>query len=134
MFCVNTLFGIFIFIQYNFIWMNAFPFAGYCNAKKSTLEDMCSTIKSDDTLYSMFRVNSKPIPCPFSGPSFTFSYDKGYGECLSPVSLGEKCIDESKLLLKYQACPDIEKSESSSEFSSISFSLGPAASYSNYFN
>ncbi|XP_033322939.1 uncharacterized protein LOC117218551 isoform X1 [Megalopta genalis] len=88
---------------------------GYCHPAQIPLEDMCSTIKSDDTLFSMFRVNSKPIPCPFSGSSFTFSYDKGYGECLSPVSLGEKCTDESKLLLKYQACPDITRSESNTE-------------------
>ncbi|XP_031775337.1 uncharacterized protein LOC100864924 isoform X2 [Apis florea] len=89
---------------------------GWCNSEQTTLDDMCSnTIKSDDTLYSMFRVNSKPIPCPFSGPSFTFTYDKGFGECAMPISLGEKCTDESKLLLKYQACPDIERSESNTE-------------------
>ena len=67
----------------------------------------------------MFRVNSKPIPCPFSGPSFTFTYDKGFGECTMPISLGEKCTDESKLLLKYQACPDIERSESNSKLNII---------------
>ena len=32
-----------------------------------------------------------------------------------PISLGEKCTDESKLLLKYQACPDIKRSESNTE-------------------
>ncbi|XP_053986083.1 uncharacterized protein LOC128880240 isoform X2 [Hylaeus volcanicus] len=88
---------------------------GWCSADLAPLEDMCQNIKSDDTLYSMFRLNSKPIPCPFSGASFTFSYDKGYGECAMPVSLGEKCTDESKLLLKYQACPDIQRSESNTE-------------------
>ncbi|XP_076668912.1 uncharacterized protein LOC143369187 isoform X2 [Andrena cerasifolii] len=88
---------------------------GYCQSERTNLEDICSKIKSDDTLYSMFRVNSKPIPCPFSGPSFTFTYDKGYGECAMPISLGEKCTDESKLLLKYQACPDVKRSESNTE-------------------
>ncbi|CAK9799500.1 hypothetical protein ANTPLA_LOCUS1980 [Anthophora plagiata] len=88
---------------------------GWCYAEQTTLDDMCSNIKSDDTLYSMFRVNSKAIPCPFSGPSFTFTYDKGYGECSMPISLAEKCTDESKLLLKYQACPDIQRSESNTE-------------------
>ncbi|XP_017877886.1 uncharacterized protein LOC108623702 [Ceratina calcarata] len=88
---------------------------GWCYQERVSLEDMCSNIKSDDTLYSMFRMNSKPIPCPFSGPSFTFTYDKGYGECAMPISLGEKCTDESKLLLKYQACPDIQRSESNTE-------------------
>ncbi|KOC68029.1 hypothetical protein WH47_03187 [Habropoda laboriosa] len=88
---------------------------GWCYTKRTTLDDMCSNIKSDDTLFSMFRVNSKAIPCPFSGPSFTFTYDKGYGECSMPISLAEKCTDESKLLLKYQACPDVKRSESNTE-------------------
>lgn len=88
---------------------------GWCSPEQIGLDEMCSNIKSDDTLYSMFRVNSKPIPCPFSGSSFTFTYDKGFGECATPISLGEKCTDESKLLLKYQACPDIERSESNTE-------------------
>lgn len=93
--------------------------SGYCHEKQATLNEMCTSIKSDDTLYSMFRVNSKPIPCPFSGSSFTFTYDKGFGECAAPISLGEKCTDESKLLLKYQACPDIKRSESNSKFHRI---------------
>ena len=88
---------------------------GWCQQDYTNLEEMCVNIKSDDTLYSMFRENSKPIPCPFTGQSFTFTYDKGYGECSMPISLGEKCTDESKLLLKYQACPDIERSESNTE-------------------
>lgn len=72
-------------------------------------------ITSDDMLYSMFRVNSKPISCPFSGASFTFTYNRGYGECAMPISLAEKCTDESKLLLKYQACPDVAGTESNSK-------------------
>lgn len=76
---------------------------------------MCTMITSDDILYSMFRVNSKPISCPFSGASFTFTYNRGYGECTMPISLAEKCTDESKLLLKYQACPDVGGAESNSK-------------------
>lgn len=88
---------------------------GYCFQDYTTLEDMCSNINSDDTLNSMFRVNSQPIPCPFSGPSFTFTYDKGKGECATHISLAERCTDESKLLLKYQACPNVESTESNTE-------------------
>lgn len=79
------------------------------------MEEMCTMITSDDMLYSMFRVNSKPISCPFSGASFTFTYNRGYGECAMPISLAEKCTDESKLLLKYQACPDVAGTESNSK-------------------
>ncbi|XP_072752670.1 uncharacterized protein [Anoplolepis gracilipes] len=88
---------------------------GWCSPDRTSLEEMCSLITSDDTLYSIFRVNSKPISCPFSGSSFIFTYNRGYGECLLPISLAEKCTDESKLLLKYQACPDVEGTESNTE-------------------
>jgi len=93
----------------------AIIFPGWCNPDRTSLEEMCTLITSDDTLYSMFRVNSKPISCPFSGASFTFTYNRGYAECVMPVSLAEKCTDESKLLLKYQACPDVAGTESNSK-------------------
>ncbi|XP_077255530.1 uncharacterized protein LOC143893705 [Temnothorax americanus] len=88
---------------------------GWCSLERKSLEEMCTMISSDDPLYSMFRVNSKPISCPFSGASFTFTYNRGYGECAMPISLAEKCTDESKLLLKYQACPDVTGTESNTE-------------------
>ncbi|KAG7201492.1 hypothetical protein KM043_004249 [Ampulex compressa] len=88
---------------------------GWCVPEHTSLEDICSKISSDDPLYSMFRVNSKPIPCPFTGTSFTFTYNRGHGECNMPISLAERCTDESKLLLKYQACPDVDATESSTE-------------------
>lgn len=87
---------------------------GWCDAL-APLEDMCGSISSDESLTSMFRLDSKPIACPFTGPPFTFSYSRGYGECTNPVSHAESCTDESKLLLKYQACPDVVGTESSTE-------------------
>ncbi|KAL6266588.1 hypothetical protein P5V15_003434 [Pogonomyrmex californicus] len=87
---------------------------GWCDQRKS-LEEMCGMITSDDTLFSMFRMNSKSIACPFNGASFTFTYNRGYAECAMPISLAEKCTDESKLLLKYQACPDVAGTESNTE-------------------
>ncbi|EZA57924.1 hypothetical protein DMN91_001798 [Ooceraea biroi] len=88
---------------------------GWCSTDRTSLEETCGSITSDDMLFSMFRMNTKPIPCPFSGASFTFTYNRGYGECAMPISLAEKCTDESKLLLKYQACPDVEGTESNTE-------------------
>ncbi|XP_020280717.1 uncharacterized protein LOC109853237 [Pseudomyrmex gracilis] len=91
---------------------------GWCRQEDRAginLEELCVDITSDDPLYSIFRINSKPIPCPFSGSSFTFTYNRGYGECAMPISLAEKCTDESKLLLKYQACPDVDGTESNTE-------------------
>ncbi|KAG8038044.1 hypothetical protein G9C98_006369 [Cotesia typhae] len=63
----------------------------------------------------MFRLNPEPITCPFNGAPYTFTYNRGDKECNSPVSVAESCTDPSKLLLKYQACPDIEDSESITE-------------------
>lgn len=62
----------------------------------------------------MFRENAVAISCPFRGP-FTFTYNRGYGECMSPVSSIDVCTEDSKLLLSYQACPDVHGSESASK-------------------
>lgn len=62
----------------------------------------------------MFRKypEAKPIPCPFKSAPFTFSYNRGTGDCSSPVSKAESCTDDSRLVLKYQACPDVSATES----------------------
>ncbi|XP_012223903.1 uncharacterized protein [Linepithema humile] len=88
---------------------------GLCNPERLNLDGICGLINSDEMLYSVFRVNSTSIPCPFNGASFTFTYNRGSGECTTPISLAEKCTDESKLLLKYQACPDVMGTESNAE-------------------
>lgn len=49
---------------------------------KMTLDTICEEITGDAPLYSMFRLDAKPESCPFKGgPPFTFTYDRGYGEC-----------------------------------------------------
>ncbi|KAF5298128.1 hypothetical protein FQA39_LY02552 [Lamprigera yunnana] len=85
----------------------------YCYGKES-LQTLCSSITGDALLYSMFRENAAPISCPFRGP-FTFTYNRGSGECKSPVSSIDTCTEDSRLLLSYQACPDIHSSESTVE-------------------
>nr|XP_023027792.1 uncharacterized protein LOC111515825 [Leptinotarsa decemlineata] len=85
----------------------------YCHSRE-TLPTLCALITGDALLYSMFRENAVPIPCPFRGP-FTFTYNRGHGECRSPVSSIEACTEDSKLLLSYQACPDVHGSESAIE-------------------
>lgn len=45
------------------------------------------------------------------GP-FTFTYNRGHGECRNPVSNIESCTEESRLLLNLQACPDVAGTES----------------------
>ncbi|KAF2883750.1 hypothetical protein ILUMI_22414 [Ignelater luminosus] len=79
--------------------------------------DLCFGITGDAPLYSMFRKSpeAKPVPCPFKSAPFTFSYNKGSGDCNNPPSKAESCTDDSRLVLKYQACPDVPSAESNVE-------------------
>ncbi|XP_059484040.1 uncharacterized protein LOC132201685 isoform X2 [Neocloeon triangulifer] len=85
----------------------------YCHSKEA-LPNLCSLITGDALLYSMFRVEASPVQCPFRGP-FTFSYNRGHGECRSPPSSVDSCTEDSRLLLRYQACPDVSGTESTVE-------------------
>ncbi|XP_014204767.1 uncharacterized protein LOC106636780 [Copidosoma floridanum] len=87
----------------------------FCFPHHTSIDFACQELRSDDSLNSMFRLDSKPIPCPFAGPPFSFSYNRGHGECKALENQVESCTDESKLLLKYQACADIQGAESSTE-------------------
>lgn len=49
-----------------------------------------------------------------AGP-FTFTYNRGHGECNKPVSNIESCTEDSRLLLSFQACPDVAGTESTVE-------------------
>lgn len=82
--------------------------------RRDTLPHLCSLITGDALLYSMFRENAEPVDCPLKAP-FSFSYNRGHGDCKYPVSTIESCTEESRLLLNYQACPDIHASESAVE-------------------
>ncbi|CAM1328113.1 Uncharacterised protein g9676 [Pycnogonum litorale] len=83
----------------------------YC-FPQSELNSLCSMLNSDEHLYSMFRADSVPIPCPFRG-SYVFTYNRGgLAECSNPMSSAERCADESQLLLRFQACADIMGTES----------------------
>lgn len=62
----------------------------------------------------MFRQNAVPLACPFTG-YHTFYYNRGHGECNSLASTMEPCTQDSRLLLRYQACPDVYGSESAVE-------------------
>lgn len=81
---------------------------------RDTLHHLCEQIPGDALLYSMFKINPEPIRCPLSG-SYTFTYNRGHGECRSPVSNMEMCTEDSRLLLSFQACPDVPGTESTVE-------------------
>lgn len=89
--------------------------AAFCHERDS-LPTLCRMITGDALLYSMFREGALPVPCPFRGP-FTFTYNRGHGECKNPVSSIDICTEDSRLLLSYQACPDVYGTESTGKFS-----------------
>ncbi|XP_063545478.1 uncharacterized protein LOC134753512 isoform X1 [Cydia strobilella] len=88
----------------------------YCSPKE-TLSSLCDTITGDAALYSMFRKDPAPTPqpCPFRPAPFTFTYNRGAGDCTNPPSRAESCTDDSRLLLRYMACPDVQATESNVE-------------------
>lgn len=87
-----------------------------CELPRTSLEALCSDIRGDAGLHSMFRSeNAVPIPCPFKAPPYNFSYNRGSGECSAPQSRIDSCTDDSRLLLRYAACTDVQGTESSVE-------------------
>uniref|UniRef100_A0A336MFF1 CSON014129 protein n=1 Tax=Culicoides sonorensis TaxID=179676 RepID=A0A336MFF1_CULSO len=81
---------------------------------RETLQFLCEQIPGDALLFSMFKENSEPVKCPLKGP-FTFTYNRGHGECKNPISNIESCTEDSRLLLSFQACPDVPGTESTVE-------------------
>ncbi|XP_045771075.1 uncharacterized protein LOC123871357 isoform X1 [Maniola jurtina] len=88
----------------------------FCSQKDS-LTSICDEISGDAPLYSMFRKEPRPEPepCPFHPAPFTFTYNRGSGDCTYPPSRAESCTDDSRLLLRYMACPDVPGTESNVE-------------------
>ncbi|XP_055375141.1 uncharacterized protein LOC129607905 isoform X2 [Condylostylus longicornis] len=87
--------------------------SGFCRGRE-ILQNLCDQIPGDALLFSLFREQAEPVKCPLRGP-FTFTYNRGHGECRNPVSNIESCTDESRLLLNFQACPDVQGTESAAE-------------------
>ena len=100
-------------------------FQGYCEENIDSMESLCNTIAGDAPLFTMFRKDGNLVKCPFRGPH-SFSYSKGdKGQvCEYPASYMDTCSDNKRLQLRYQACHDVQGSESSSKFQyKLSFSL-----------
>nr|XP_026486259.1 uncharacterized protein LOC113393532 isoform X2 [Vanessa tameamea] len=96
-----------------FLCMYIFCVPAFCH-RRDALPHLCSLINGDALLYSMFRENAEPVDCPLKGP-FSFTYNRGHGNCKIPASSIESCTEDSRLLLNYQACPDVYGSESTVE-------------------
>lgn len=114
--CISALkLGIYIVNDWHFDkWVTLQRLiAAYCHGRNS-LSSLCSYITGDALLYSMFREKANPVACPFHGP-MTFTYNRGHGRCSVPQSNVDTCTDESRLLFRYQACPDVHASESTGE-------------------
>ena len=110
-------------------WPIFFSFSfrpAYCEERRDPNESyqelrkrLCDDILGDSPQYSLFRRDAAPVGCPFSG-SFTFTYSRGHGECRSPVSRLDSCTENSRAFFRYQACPDVQGTESSGKFRLLS--------------
>ncbi|XP_015603491.1 uncharacterized protein LOC107271703 [Cephus cinctus] len=83
----------------------------YCLSDRPNPKELCSELAGDAALFSLFRVGAPPTSCPFKGP-LEFTYVRGDHECRTPASSAETCTQESRLLLRYQACADVPSTES----------------------
>ena len=92
---------------------------GYCDSEFSgDIASMCGSIESDSALFFMFRQqeNNKTLDynCPFEGVhTFSYSTRHGNAKCSQPPSHIDSCTDKTKMVFKFQACPDVPGSESS---------------------
>ena len=51
--------------------------------------------------------------CPFDGVhTFSYSTRNGKAKCSQPPSQIDSCTDKTKMVFKFQACPDVPGSES----------------------
>ena len=89
----------------------------YCETYFDTFESLCENIAGDSPMYSMFRREGEPVRCPFKGP-FSFSYSKGgsgLNMCSYPRSYLDSCTSHHRLQVDFQACTDVQGSESVAE-------------------
>ncbi len=88
----------------------------YCSPTQESLASLCQEIPGDAELHSLFRrgPNVASIKCPFEGP-FTFSYDRGGGNCSDPVSRVDMCTWPNRLLFRFQACHSVRSESSGAE-------------------
>lgn len=64
--------------------------------------------------WAWWNFNNERMTFHSIGP-FTFTYNRGHGECKNPVSNIESCTEDSRMLLSFQACPDVQGTESTGE-------------------
>lgn len=86
------------------------------------MDSLCDTIAGDAPLYTMFRKDASAIKCPFHGP-FSFAYGRGGSgrTCSYPRSYLDTCDANRRIHLNYQACTDVEGSESASKSTYYAF-------------
>ncbi|OQR73111.1 hypothetical protein BIW11_09950 [Tropilaelaps mercedesae] len=70
-----------------------------------TLDMAYAGLSGDTPLYSVFRIDGEPVPCPFRD-TFLFSYNRGNGNCSNPPSVSDSCTDKGRVLFKFKACYD----------------------------
>lgn len=76
--------------------------------RKKESMDACSGITYGAVI--LLRADADKVACPFKG-AFTFTYNRGYGKCTTPVSKANSCAEVGKMQLDFSACPDVRDSD-----------------------
>ncbi|XP_041357105.1 uncharacterized protein LOC121374190 [Gigantopelta aegis] len=70
------------------------------------IASVCGRITGDFVLYTIVKVPSLPVPCPFQGP-YLFAYtnhSESSRECREPMSDIQACADPSRFIFRYRHC------------------------------
>lgn len=101
----------------NFVSVFFFLLTALCLTSVTNLGTACENLAGDAVLFSLFRSGAPASPCPIRGPlEFTYSLGGDGKECSSTSSFAETCTQDSRLLLRYLACPEVSNTESTGNF------------------
>uniref|UniRef100_A0AC34RGX8 Uncharacterized protein n=1 Tax=Panagrolaimus sp. JU765 TaxID=591449 RepID=A0AC34RGX8_9BILA len=83
-----------------------------CVREETDLDHLCRKIAGDSPLFTLFRINAKPIPCPIPLPA-TFSYHLASSgdTCKNDGrSLIDECSVPNRFRLSFVSCPEASRS------------------------
>ncbi|CAJ0959652.1 unnamed protein product, partial [Mesorhabditis belari] len=78
--------------------------------REMSLEKCREKLSGDAPMETLFRVDGKAEKCPLSTP-LNFTYQNAQGICASRTSNIQKCVNEKRLKIQYEACPELPNTE-----------------------
>ncbi|KAE9551255.1 hypothetical protein FO519_005539 [Halicephalobus sp. NKZ332] len=83
-----------------------------CVREEIDLDGLCRRIAGDSKLYTIFRTNAKPIPCPIPLPaSFSYYFSSSGHTCRNDgMSIIDECSVPNRFRLGFVSCPQSPRS------------------------